>query len=112
MITMIQTPITTRMLFNNILYIGDEPKECLSVIEKFNVCLSEIELHYEGWFSRRRTKNRFADHDKLQHHIHYHFEGGIAIFKFRDEDELPAAIRKECLIACRNLAAGQLSCAS
>jgi hypothetical protein len=107
-----QMPFTNRMLFNNILYIGDEPKECLSIIEKFNIRLSEIEQKYEGWFSNRSANNSFAEHDKLQRHIHYHFEGGIAVFKFRNEEDLPAGIRKECLIACRDLAAGQLSYAS
>jgi hypothetical protein len=90
--------------FSNILYIGDEPKACLSVIEKFNKQLQEIENMYKGWFIGRDAKNRFSQHDRLQYHIHYHFEGGIAAFKFSNEDELPAYIRKECLNACKNLA--------
>jgi len=44
----------------------------------------------------------------MQHHIQYHFEGGIAIFKFKNEDELPAIIRNECLVACQALAFEQL----
>jgi len=100
-------PHINRMPFNNILYIGDESKVCLSVIEKFNDCLLEIERSYSGWFNHRSPKNRPVGHDRLQYHIHYHFEGGIAVFKFRDEDELPDIIRKECLIACSNLAAEQ-----
>jgi hypothetical protein len=94
--------------FNNILYIGDEARECLSVIEKFNDSLTEIEQMYKGWFKRRSSKNRFSQHDKLQHHIHYHFEGGIAIFSFKNDDELPHEIRRKCVIACRNIATGQL----
>ena len=105
---MIRAPFTSPELFDNILYIGDEPKACLSVIEKFNSCLDEIERIYQGWFNSRHAKNKFAAHDRLQYHIHYHFEGGIAIFKFRNEDDLPAVIRRECLTACRNLAGGEL----
>lgn len=107
-----QMPLSNLSLFNNILYIGDEPKECLSVIEKFNTRLLEIENNYEDWFSSRNVQYRFAEHDRLHYHIHYHFEGGIAVFKFRDEEELPATIRNECVIACRNLAAEHISWAS
>lgn len=96
------------MPFNNILYIGEEAKDCIEVIEKFNNCLLQIEQTYSGWFNRQRSKNRFVKHDRLQYHIYYHFEGGIAVFKFRNEEELPEDIRKECLMACRNVAADQL----
>ncbi len=96
---------TTQMQFNNILYIGDEPKECLSIIEKFNSCLTEIEHIHKGWFDSGNAKYKYLV--KLQHHIHYHFEGGIAIFKFRNENDLPEIIRNECIIACKNLAAEQ-----
>jgi hypothetical protein len=94
------------MPFDNILYIGDEAKTCLAAIEKFNGRLLEIEKLYSGWFSER--KGRFMMNDKLQHHIYYHFEGGIAMFKFRNDDRLPAHIRTECFKACRNIAAEQL----
>ncbi len=102
-----RTPLTNWRSFNNILYIGDEAKACIAIIEKFNNSLLRIEQLYAGWFNNRRPKNGLAEHDRLQHHIHYHFEGGIAVFKFRDEDELPAAVRKECIMACRNLVAEQ-----
>ena len=98
------------MYFDNILYIGDEAKECIRVIEKFNDCLLDIERHYPRWFGN--NGDRYLVHDKLQRHIQYHFEGGIAIFRFKNEDEIPAIIRKECLIACRNLAFEQLVYAS
>jgi hypothetical protein len=101
-----QMLLTNWMPFNNILYIGDEAKDCIEIIEKFNGCLLEIEQQYEGWFSN--STDKCTAPDKLQHHIQYHFEGGIAIFKFRNGDELPIAIRKECLLACKNLAAEQL----
>jgi hypothetical protein len=96
------------MPFNNILYIGDDARPCIEIIEKFNNRLLEIEQMYQDWFSRRHAKNSPAKRDRLQHHIHYHFEGGIAVFKFRDEEELPEEIRNECLMACRNVAADQL----
>jgi hypothetical protein len=102
---MTQMMLTNRMQYNNILYIGDEAKVCLSVIEKFNNRLKEIERLYKSWFSSRKFNAKAPD--KLQHHIQYHFEGGIAIFKFRNEDELPADIRIECLMACSKLAAEQ-----
>jgi len=88
------------MLYSNILYIGDEAKACLLVMEKFNNCLSEIERVYSGWFSCNNA-------GKLQHYIQYHFEGGIAIFKFNNAENLPDIIRKECLMACRSLAIEQ-----
>jgi hypothetical protein len=94
--------------FNNILYIGDEPKACISVIEKFNARLLEIENSYKKWFAARSVKNRFTRHDRLKYYIHYHFEGGIVMFKFKNEDELPFSIRKECLAACKNIAAEQM----
>src|SRR5260221_13524685 len=105
--TMQRMPGSNWMPFNNILYIGDEAKDCIEIIEKFNNHLLEIEKMYLGWFNRRHSQNRLAKHDRLQYHIHYHFEGGIAVFKFRNEEELPENIRKECLMACRNVAADQ-----
>lgn len=105
-----RAPLTNWMSFNNILYIGDEAKDCIEIIEKFNDRLLEIEQHYKGWFII--NSNEFQLHDKLQRHIQYHFEGGIAIFKFKNEDALPDFIRKECLMACRNLAFEQLFYAS
>jgi len=99
------------MLYNNILYIGDEPRACLSVIEDFNNRLNEIESRHKEWFTTRGAANSPVGHDKLQRHIHYHFEGGIAVFKFKDDD-LPLQIRKECLAACQNLAEEQLYYAS
>jgi hypothetical protein len=93
--------LTNLIHFNNILYIGDEAKTCIRIIEKFNNRLLEIEQAYSGWF-----ENSSAN-DKLQHHIHYHFEGGIAAFKFKSEDNLPANIRNECFAACKTLAAEQ-----
>jgi len=97
---------TSRMPFNNILYIGEEAKACIAIIEKFNKRLAEIEKTYAAWFSRKNINVSVPD--KLQHHIHYHFEGGIAIFKFKNEDEIPANIREECLLACKDVAADQL----
>jgi hypothetical protein len=101
-----------QMLYNNILYIGDEPRACLSVIEDFNNRLNEIESRHKEWFINRGAVNGPAGYDKLQRHIHYHFEGGIAVFKFKEDDDLPLQIRKECLAACQNLAEEQLYYAS
>ncbi|MDB5008266.1 MAG: hypothetical protein JWQ84_494 [Mucilaginibacter sp.] len=98
--------------FDNILYIGDEPKVCLSIIEDFNNRLNEIEYMYQDWFSGRTATNRHAKHDRLQYHIHYHFEGGIVIFKFKNDDELPYYIQRECFNACKNLVEEQLFYAS
>jgi len=103
-----RAPLTNWIHFNNILYIGDEAKACINIIERFNNRLLEIERAYSAWFNSRSAKNKPAMHDKLQYHIHYHFEGGIAVFKFKSEDELPANIRKECFTACKNLAAEQM----
>jgi hypothetical protein len=89
--------------FDNILYIGEESKTCLSLIEKFNDRLLEIEHHYKKWFANRHPKSGLAGPDKLQYHIQYHFEGGIAAFKFKDAEELPFSLRKECLVACKML---------
>jgi hypothetical protein len=100
--------LNSTLPFNNILYIGDEPKTCLSIIEKFNNSLLQIEQSYQGWFSNRNINKGKTGHDKLQHHIHYNFEGGVVVVKFREEDELPFVIRKECLEACQNIAAEQL----
>ncbi|MDB4923484.1 hypothetical protein [Mucilaginibacter sp.] len=102
-----RAPLTNRTHFNNILYIGDEAKACLKIIEKFNNRLLEIERIYSSWFYLRSAKNKHALHDKLQYHIQYHFEGGIAVFKFKNEDKLPAIIRNECFRACKSLAADQ-----
>ncbi len=96
-----------QLQFNNILYIGEEPKTCLSIIEEFNERLLTIERNYSSWFNNRRVKNR-PGHDKLQYHIHYHFEGGIAAFKFKNNDDLPAQIQNECIIACKSLVEEQL----
>jgi hypothetical protein len=103
-------PFTSWMSFNNILYIGDEAKECIEIIEKFNARLLEIEKHFAGWF--RDSSDKSITRNKLQRHIQYHFEGGIVIFKFRNGDKLPDFIRRECIIACRNLAFEQLFYAS
>ena len=92
------------MPYNNILYIGDEAKACLTVIEKFNNRLKEIEQVYNGMFI---NNSNHKINGALQHHIQFHFEGGIARFKFRNADDLPASIRTQCLSACNTLAAEQ-----
>jgi hypothetical protein len=89
--------------FNNILYIGDDAKPCLEIIEKFNDRLADIEKMYSGWFGGQHG----IKHDSLRHHIYYHFEGGIAVFKFRNEETIPEEIRNECRLACRSLASEQ-----
>jgi hypothetical protein len=104
--------LSYQLNFDNILYIGDEPKACLSVIEAFNNRLSQIEYMYEDWFISRSALHRPSVHDRLQYHIHYHFEGGIAAFKFKSDDDLPQHIRKECFAACKDLADEQLYYAS
>ena len=101
--------LTTPVPYNNILYIGDEAKTCIRIMEKFSNRLLEIERIYSSWFYRRSAQNKPNAHDKLQYHIHYHFEGGIAAFRFKDEDELPAVIRNECFAACKTLIAEQAS---
>ena len=101
---------TNRMCFNNILYIGDEAKDCIKIIEKFNERLLGIEKKYSGWFSS--GSYNYCANDKLQRHIQYHFEGGIAMFKFKNEDEIPPVIRKECLTACMDIAFERLVFAS
>ena len=105
---MTRTYLSNLTYSDNILYIGDEAKACLHVIEKFNNLLSAIEQTYSGWFNSRSFSNHPSGYDHLQHHIQYHFEGGIAIFKFRNNDELPDFIRQECLNACRSLAEEQI----
>jgi hypothetical protein len=90
--------------FDNILYVGDEPKACINMMERFSERLVEIERDWLGRFSDRSASIRLAEHDRLKYHIQYHFEGGIAIFKFRNADELPETIKKECITACRTLA--------
>jgi hypothetical protein len=95
---------------NNILYIGDNAKDCLAIIEKFTGRLRKIGESYAALFSLNQETEQT---DRwLQHHIQYHFEGGVAVFKFRNEEGLPAAIRKECQLACRNLAFEQVYFAS
>jgi len=103
-----QIPLTNWMPFSNILYIGDEAKDCIEIIEKFNDRLLEIEHHYSAWFGNEKH----AAHEKLQRHIQYHFEGGIAIFKFKHEEEIPAIVRNECITACRDIAFEHLFCLS
>ncbi len=100
-------PLTNRIPFNNILYIGDEAKACINIIEKFNSRLAEIEQAHPLWFNYPAAAGTSVRHDKLQYHIHYHFEGGIAVFRFRNEESLPQEIRNECRLACRALAAEQ-----
>lgn len=104
--------LSCQLNFDNILYIGEEPKACLAVIEDFNNRLSQIEYMYEGWFAGRNAPHRPTMQDRLQYHIHYHFEGGIAAFKFKNGDDLPQYIRKECFTACKELADEQLYYAS
>jgi hypothetical protein len=103
---------TDYLSYDNILYIGDEAKVCLAVIEDFNNRLNEIENKYEAWFTSRSAINKPAEHDKLQYHIHYHFEGGIAVFKFKNEEDIPYLIRRECFLACKNLVEERLYYAS
>ncbi len=103
---------TDELPYSNILYIGDEPRACLLAIEDFNNRLGEIEYKYGEWFNSRRVQNKPGKHDKLHYHIQYHFEGGIACFKFKNNDELPYCIRRECFIACKCLIDEQLYYAS
>ena len=91
---------------DNILYIGDNAKDCLKIIEKFTRRLQNIGETFAGLF--RRDDHLCSSSRWLQHHIQYHFEGGVVVFKFRNEEELPAIVRSECLLACRSLAFEQL----
>jgi hypothetical protein len=95
-----------KLAYNNILYIGDNARECLKIIEKFTARLRKIENLYPGLFDKN-SDDRLA-RTQLQHHIQYHFEGGIAIFRFKNEDELPTIVRNECLVACQSLVFEQL----
>ena len=94
--------------YGNILYIGDNGKECLMVIEKFTRSLQKIEDHYAELLQNAAIN---VNHG-LQRHIQFHFEGGIAIFRFKNEENLPAEVRNECLVACQSLAFEQLVNAS
>jgi len=88
--------------YNNILYIGDDARTCLDIIEKFTGCILQIEENY-AWLVNNPMEKQTINH-WLQHQIQYHFEGGIAIFRFKNEDELPAIVRNECVSACKSLA--------
>ena len=99
-----------KLAYKNILYIGDNAKECLKIIEKFTARLRKIENLYPGLFGKNNDDQLPCL--QLQQHIQYHFEGGIAIFRFRNEDELPAIIRNECLVACQSLVFEQMLLAS
>jgi len=88
--------------YGNILYIGDDANVCLKIIEKFTHRILNIEENYAALIDDDASDRR-VDH-VLQRHIQYHFEGGVAIFKFKNEDQLPVAVRNECLVACRSIA--------
>jgi hypothetical protein len=88
--------------YGNILYIGDDANVCLRIIEKFTRRILKIEKHYASLIDTDRI-DRGAHHG-LQRHIQYHFEGGVAIFKFKNEDQLPVIVRDECLVACQSVA--------
>jgi len=95
-----------KLAYNNILYIGDSARDCLKIIEKFTARLRRIENLYAGLFSKNIDDQ--LPRPQLQHYIQYHFEGGIAIFRFRNEDDLPSIVRNECLVACQSLVFEQL----
>jgi hypothetical protein len=105
-----QVLFVENLAYSNILYIGDNARDCLKIIEKFTSRLDRIEKRYAGLFTENENHHTATFH--LQHHIQYHFEGGIAIFKFKDEEALPAIVRNECFIACQNLVFEQLIMAS
>jgi len=96
--------------YNNILYIGDDAGACLKIIEKFTGCILQIEENYT-WLINNTMEKQTINH-WLQHQIQYHFEGGVAVFKFKNEEELPAIVRNECLSACKSIAFEQLFFAS
>ena len=101
-----QVLFADKLACNNILYIGDNARDCLKIIEKFTARLRKIEKQYDGLFHQNSDDHAARPH--LQHHIQYHFEGGIAIFRFKNEDELPAIVRNECLVACQSLVFEQM----
>jgi hypothetical protein len=95
---------------NNILYIGDNAKDCLRIIEKFTSRLNNIGRAYSKLFSN--ADDDVPGSNWLQHQVQFHFEGGIVIYRFRNEENLPTAIREECRLICRGLAFEQLFYAS
>src|ERR1700748_44118 len=101
-----QVLFADKLACNNILYIGDNARECIKIIEKFTARLSKIEKQYDGLFDG--NSNNYDARPHLQQHIQYHFEGGIAIFRFKNEDDLPAIVRNECLVACQSLVFEQM----
>jgi len=94
--------------YGNILYIGDNGRECLTIIEKFTRSLRKIENNYANLLKLTYPNL----HHPLQRCIQFHFEGGIAIFRFKDENQIPLEVRNECLVACQSLAFEQLVNAS
>jgi predicted Fe-S protein YdhL (DUF1289 family) len=96
--------------YNNVLYVGEDAGECLKIIERFTGCLRQIEENYSWLVSSIMTKQ--AINHWLQQQIQYHFEGGVAVFRFKNEEELPAIIRNECLAACKSVAFEHLIFAS
>ena len=94
------------LTYNNILYIGDNARDCIKIIEKFTIRLRKIEKLYPSLPGKNSDDQAVGL--QLRHHIQYHFEGGIAIFRFKNEDELPAAVRNECLVACQSLVFEQM----
>jgi hypothetical protein len=99
-----------KLAYKNILYIGDNAKECIKIIEKFTARLRKIEKQYCDVLNVESGCPAADLH--LQHHIQFHFEGGIAAFKFKDEDALPVVVRNECFVACQSLAFEQIIIAS
>jgi hypothetical protein len=95
---------------NNILYIGDDAKDCRKIIEKFTGRLQNIGQRYSGLLSAELDEH--PTNSWLQHQVQFHFEGGVVLFRFRNEDGLPDVVRKECHLACRSLAFEQLFYAS
>jgi len=87
--------------FDNVLYIGEDAVACLEIIERFTGCIRQIEENY-AWLVSNPMEKQIINH-WLQHQIQYHFEGGVAVFRFKNEEELPVIIRNECLAACKSV---------
>ena len=107
---MSQLPFNNCFSYDNILYIGDDAGACLKIIEEFTGRILQIEENY-SWLINNTMETRAINH-WLQHQIQYHFEGGVAVFRFKNEELLPAILRNECISACKSLVFEQLIFAS
>ena len=73
-------------------------KNFINKEDRFEKILTRIQAKYRRWFNKSAPREINQKHSTLRSHISNFFRGSKRKLEFRPDSELPAIIKKECLV--------------